>query len=204
MVIITPSVDEKLESFNRMILKDATASRDDVLDNLRKDTEIKLEASKAAIDREITEVYNREITKAVQQKESLISKAKVNTRKSIIAVRNEIMTSVIAELTERFRAFTESPDYEPWLMKNIDDAMALVAPEAGQLHLTQRDFDLYRRQISLRFPNLALFAADSGMMGGCRAKAPNKNLFVDNSIENKIDCCRGELFSISAIKLSDN
>ena len=203
MVIVTPTIDEKLENFNRMILQDATASRDDVIDSLRKDTEAKLEASKAAIDREVTEVYNREVTRAIQQKESLISKAKVNARKSIISVRNEVMDSVTAELTERFRVFTKSLEYEPWLMKNIDDAVAIIAPGSGQLHLTNHDLERYQEKIAARYPHFSFVTADPGMIGGCRTDAPDMNLFIDNSLENKIACCREELYTVSALKLSD-
>ena len=204
MVIVTPSVDEKLENFNRMILRDAAASRDNVLENLQRDTDAKLAASKAAIEREITEIYHREITKSVQQKESLVSKATVNARKSIISVRNEILDSVMADLTKRFLEFTKSPDYEAWLTNNIEDAMAYVLPGNAQLHLTSDDLDRYQEKIAARFPGVTFFTAESGIIGGCCAAAPDKNLYVDNSLENKINCGREELFANSGLKLSDS
>ena len=204
MVIVTPSVDEKLENFNRMILRDAAASRDNVLENLQKDTDAKLASSKAAIEREITEIYHRETTKSVQQKESLVSKATVNARKSIISVRNEILDSVLADLTKRFLEFTKSPDYEAWLTNNVEDAMAYVLPGNAQLYLTSDDLDRYQENLAARFPGVTFFAAESGIIGGCRAAAPDKNLFVDNSIENKINCSREELFANSGLKLSDS
>ena len=187
-----------------MILQDATASRDDVLENLQKDTEAKLAASKAAIEREVTEVYNRELTKTIQQKESVISKTTVSARKSIITARNELMSSVIAELTERLRTFSNSPEYEPWLMKNIEEAMSVVHSESALITLTPDDMKRYREKIAAHFPNLAFSAADSGMIGGSRTAVPDENIFIDNSIENKIACCREELFAISGLKLEES
>ena len=203
MVTDTPTIEEKLKSFNQIILKEATSSRDDVLNRLNSDTTNKLSESKDAIDREINSLYEKELSKATQEKDSLISKAKIEARKALMSARNEIVASILNELTDRLGIYSKSPEYKNYLMSNIKEAFSVVPAGNFTVYVTPDDFSTYQALIEQLSPNLTLLQGDPSMIGGCVLAAQMQGIFVDNSFKNKIANSVDELFKISILKISD-
>ncbi|MDR1440602.1 MAG: hypothetical protein LBJ10_11600 [Clostridiales bacterium] len=121
-----PSIDEKLEVFNRMIIDDATKSRDAILSQLKAEADKKLADSRAEIDRNAAELLAKERLKATQQNEAKISKAHIDARKALMAARGEIVASVLAELRDMLGRFALEDGYGEYLANSVREAAAVA------------------------------------------------------------------------------
>jgi len=133
-----PTIEEKLDNFNRLILEDATRSRDEILAQLKAEAERKLAESKADIDREAAALVTRETSRADRDCDSSVSRASIDARKRLMGARNDIIADVLAGLSRMLRAFAGTDEYGPFLEANVREAVARVReasaprPQAGQ------------------------------------------------------------------------
>jgi V/A-type H+-transporting ATPase subunit E len=197
-----PSIDEKLELFKKIIIDDATKSRDAVLDQLKAEADKKLAESTAEIDREAAELFARERAKAAQQKEARISMAIINAKKMLIATRNDIFADVLGGLSDKLGEFAKSDAYGGYLAGSVRDMVQYVGEAHADIYLTPQDYDRHRAAINGEFAQLNVLRGDVAMIGGCRVINDDLGIYIDNSFEKKVEMCVDELFKKSELKVS--
>jgi vacuolar-type H+-ATPase subunit E/Vma4 len=198
-----PSIDEKLEMFNRMIIGDATKSRDAIMKQLKDEADKKLADSQAEIDREAAELSAKERLKATQQSEARISKANIGARKALMAARGEIVASVLGELRERLGEFAQSDGYGEYLANSVRETLAYVGPGAADVYLAPRDCERHGAAIQALYPELRLARGDAAMIGGCRVANERLGIYADNTLAKKAEMCADELYRISGLRIGE-
>ena len=199
-----PSIEEKLEILDKIIYDDATRARDAILAQLRQDSNQRQAGVKEEIERDAAHDYRRVSQRSIQERDSRISRANINSRKMLMSARNDIISSVLAELADRLAAFARTEEYRGFLMKNIQDALAQAgAPGEGFcLYLTPADYGLYSQDARALAPFADVRAGGAEMLGGVMAQNPAAGIYIDNTLKMKVDLCVDELFKISGLRLA--
>ena len=104
------SIEVKLRNFERTVINRAAQDRDAMLAEIdAKTAEVLREAAKQ-YEAEARELYLKGMEDVKKEARSIVSAAKNKGQTHLVHVRNEIIDSVFAELTEKLRAFTETPE----------------------------------------------------------------------------------------------
>ncbi|MCL2058498.1 MAG: V-type ATP synthase subunit E family protein [Oscillospiraceae bacterium] len=207
-----PTVDEKLELFDKIIYNDAVRARDAIRDQLRHDSEQILEGQKAEIKREAALEYQRETLRASNDRDSRISKARISTRITLMKTRNEIIESVLGDLSSRLAQFAGTDDYQAYLMRSVSESIGAVEREARQIaggaeqgeivvYLTPGDYDTYAAEIQKLAPGAEVRPGDPGMIGGARVENAGAGIYVDDSLKKKVEGRAEELLAMSGLTI---
>ncbi|MCL2163436.1 MAG: V-type ATP synthase subunit E [Oscillospiraceae bacterium] len=199
------SSDNTLERFNMLVVEDATRARDEILEQLDEDADLKVSLKKAEIDAVANTLYNKEISYSKHESDLEISKANANARRLLIKCRNEIMGEVIDGLRSKLMEFTLSNAYFDYLVGNIEAGLKYAGSGRTMIYVTPRDFEYgfdRLRRLAGRLSDSVEFAkGEEAMIGGCRIKNTEEDIFVDNSFEKKIELYSRELIKISGLKI---
>jgi vacuolar-type H+-ATPase subunit E/Vma4 len=122
--IFMPTIDDKLNAFNKSILDSAINSSKQIRGKLRQDSDQKLTGIKDEIKSAAEKDYLKGLREATIKRDSRVSTANINIRKSLMRARSEIMDTVLRELSESLAVFTQTAAYGDFLLKNIREAMA--------------------------------------------------------------------------------
>ena len=200
------TIDEKLYTFDKIIVEDAIRARDLIRNQLRVESEQRIADIKAEIKREAAQEYQRFTLQAAIEKDSKVSKANINTRKQLIRERNEIISSVLNDLKDRLAEFTNTAAYAGYLVQNIKEALTWAGVKTNEnggagyiLSLTPQDIDVYAEEARKYAPGIAVQTGDADMIGGTRVSNGGAGVFVDNSLKMKIELCADELFLMSGL-----
>jgi vacuolar-type H+-ATPase subunit E/Vma4 len=118
-----PTIDDKLDLFEKLIISDASQIRNAMLNKLHDESDLTFESIKEEIDDEAAQAYQKDVMYAALEKDSRLSKANINSRIMLMQVRNELLASVLDELTVRLIAFTKTAAYRDFLLENIRGAI---------------------------------------------------------------------------------
>ena len=201
-----PTVEEKLELFDTIIYNDAIRARDAIRDQLRHDSEQILESQKADIKREAALEYQRETLRAATDRDSRISKARINTRVRLMSTRNAIVANVLDELAQELADFTKTEAYRGYLVRSVSDAVQAVVAETGGsgalvIYLTPDDLAAYADEARKLAPGADIRPGDADMIGGAKVESIGQGVYVDNSIKKKVEGRAEELLKISGLTI---
>ena len=214
-----PTIDEKLNAFDKIIVEDAMRARDLIRNQIHQESEQRLAEIKAGIKRDAEREVQREARRAEMEKDSRISKAGAEARKMLINARNEILASVLVDLEERLSAFTRTEAYDGYIIKNIMEALkyANIKGDGGGngsggngsgvgfvLYMTPRDCEKYKSAALTCAPDITVAQAEAGMIGGVRISNDDAGVFVDNTLKKKVELCADELFLMSGLTVDRN
>ena len=200
------TIDEKLYTFDKLIVEDAIRARDLIRNQLRQESEQRIADIKAEIKREAAQEYQKFTLQAAMQKDSKISRANISTRKQLINERNDIIASVLNDLKDRLKEFTQTDGYAGYLIQNIKEALAWAGVKTDEgggagyiLSLTPRDSDIYAEEARKYAPGISIQKGDEDMIGGVRVSNGGAGVYVDNSFKMKVELCADELFLMSGL-----
>ena len=232
-----PSNDEKLDVLEKIIYDDATRAREAILALVRQDSDQRLAGIKEEIARDAEQDYRKESQRSLQEKDSRISKANINARKMLMSARNDIISSVLYELSERLASFTRTTEYRGYLEQNIREAYAIsvgysvIGAEAGAnsvtgatngansgstanailgsgaeashvvILMTPADYEAYAAHARGLAPGADIRPGDAAMIGGVKAENAVKGVYVDNTMQKKVELCVDELYRISGLTI---
>ena len=117
------AIDEKLNKFEKIIEREAIDISEQIRDELRRESEERLTGAKEEIRKAAEQAYQKETLRAETERDSQISMAKMNARKNIMNVRETIIASAMAALTNRLETFTLSEAYREYLAANIAESL---------------------------------------------------------------------------------
>jgi hypothetical protein len=121
-----PNIEQKLEMFKIKVLEDAARERDAIFDQLKKESQQKAADSMAAIDSEARGRIAKAEADAAFGREFATSKAKADARKLLLAAREEVTSRALQCLADKLSAFTESDEYEDYLLGNAAQSLRAV------------------------------------------------------------------------------
>ena len=207
-----PAVEEKLAIFEKLILSDASLTRNAMLDQLRGETERTVKSVKEEIGRDAELAFQKDAQRAALDRDSQIAKADANARILLMKARSEILAGALDELSQKLAGFTQTAPYRGYLMQNIREA--LERAEIGKagadgngggfcIYLTPRDFELYAEEAAGMARGFAARRGGADMIGGVMVENAGAGIYIDNTLKKKVELCVDELFQASGLAITD-
>ena len=205
-----PTIEEKLNTFDKVIVEDAIRARDLIRNQLHRESAQRIAEIKDEIRRKAEQERRREEIKAEMDKDSRISKTSVDSRKMLINARNDILTSVLSDLEAKLADFTRTELYDGYMLRNMREAFewAGIKTDSGDadgrgyvLGMTARDCEKYAETAQKFVPGITVQPDGKEMIGGVRVSNAGAGVFVDNSLKKKVELCADELFLMSGLTI---
>lgn len=113
-----------------------------------------------------------------------ISDTSAEYRKQVFARRSEIERQVLSGVAERLKKFTESGDYEAFL---LGSAKRIAAEFDGSFTLLMRPEDMkYQAALLAEFPSAEVKEDASIAIGGLKGRSDGQSLLVDDTLDSRL------------------
>lgn len=113
-----------------------------------------------------------------------ISDTSSEYRKQVFARRGEIERQVLSGVAERLKKFTESGDYEAFL---LGSAKRIAAEFDGSFTLLMRPEDMkYQAALLAEFPSAEVKEDASIAIGGLKGRSDGQSLLVDDTLDSRL------------------
>lgn len=166
---ITDVADEKKAKLD--------AETRDILAGERRQLEL---AAKKSAD----EYYRVRSTRVKLEAGRRISDTSAEYRKQVFARRGEIERQVLSGVAERLKKFTESGDYEAFL---LGSAKRIAAEFDGSFTLLMRPEDMkYQAALLAEFPSAEVKEDASIAIGGLKGRSDGQSLLVDDTLDSRL------------------
>lgn len=113
-----------------------------------------------------------------------ISDTSAEYRQQVFARRGEIERQVLSGVAERLKKFTESGDYEAFL---LGSAKRIAAEFDGSFTLLMRPEDMkYQAALLAEFPSAEVKEDASIAIGGLKGRSDGQSLLVDDTLDSRL------------------
>ncbi len=113
-----------------------------------------------------------------------ISDTSAEYRQQVFARRGEIERQVLSGVAERLKKFTESGDYEAFL---LGSAKRIAAEFDGSFTLLMRPEDMkYQAALLAEFPSAEVIEDASIAIGGLKGRSDGQSLLVDDTLDSRL------------------
>lgn len=131
--------------------------------------------------------YRREVAKITQSTGKRVALAEAAAKKEKLEKRSEIANGVFAKVAERLADFTQTSEYESFL---VESAKRIAAHfNGGEIRFYLRENDMkFGDKINAAVVQHCVFEADSSIkIGGCKAVSVSSALTADDTLDCRLN-----------------
>lgn len=173
---------DKLETFSALVLHDAQEKRDEIMEQTEKEYQGRIDKKET----ELLEGAYKDIQKNIHETEKDVNEKILHTeleaKKKLIVKREEIIEDVMTAARERLKEFTQSADYEKWLLDKIEKAIFELGEGAKTVYISADDVKLKSKIEKLADNVTVEAAAERGFIGGVKVTNTDRRVAVDYSM----------------------
>lgn len=199
------SIQEKLEHFNDVILKDAIAERDRILESTRTQMEERISQEKRKFQEQAEGLFKKEVALAENAKNTMVSRAIIESRLQLIKAREEILQTVLNDAEKVLKEFVCGEEYLQYLSRQIKQSCSLAGEGELVVYITSKDlarFSAALEDIKEELPdNTAFVGVDDDIIGGCRVQNLARDMVVNNTLSEKLKAGMDNFFEVCNLKI---
>lgn len=194
-------VDEKLLKFSSDIMENATSQRDTILNSSE-------EAYKKIYNEKETEYLTKAyetiqegLKKIDKEKNSIVSKMRMDNKMALLNKRNEIVEYVFNSAKAKLYEMVASEAYYPYLVKMITEDLDAVGEGEKEIIINHKDQGYINAlEKTFDYP-IVLENRKIDMIGGCKILNKTKNIYLDDSFDTKLESQREAFLRICKIDI---
>lgn len=177
---------DKLNTFKALVLHDAQEKRDEIMEQTEKEYQGRIDKKET----EILESAYRDIQKNIRETQKdtngKILHTELDAKRRLIVRREEIIEDVMNAARDRLKEFTQSADYESWLLKKTETAISELGDGAKTVYISADDVK-FKDKIEKSADNITVEAsAERGMIGGVKVTNTERRVAVDYSFKEML------------------
>lgn len=204
-MVFLSSIDEKLQHFDEIILKEAASERNRILLQIKNEQEVLINRKKQEFQEQAGDILRKELGTVEREKNNILSRAVTDGRQLLMKTRENIIDSVFDALGKKLETFVRSGSYLSFLTDSIRQACTLAGNGELVVYLQKEDLERISPHIEplkRDQPRIAaLEPTDDAMIGGCRVFNKTAGIFIDNSLLKRMELCKDEFFEISGLRI---
>ena len=195
--------DDKLELFQREILKKAQAQREKILAESQAAKDRALEAEK---DRLLEQIFRRmqaEIATLKTDHVKQVSQQAQQLKRQLYAQREGYLSQMVADAQERLAAFTQTPAYAQWLLGQVDRMAAECPWEGSVIRVRPQDLPL-ADQIKAHFGRACQVQAEgAAITGGAQLENREHGVLLDLTFDAALAEERDRLHQLPELRMEE-
>lgn len=189
-------IEKKLADFSNVILSEAQDKKEEKISQLEKIKSKAVHESENEILEDAYEKIQKAVIKHSKEQNERILKHDMAAKKQVIKKREDIITSVFAEVETRLAEFVNSSEYEPWLIALAKKACDEVGTD--EIQICERDLK-YKAALENALPDVKITACTDDIIGGLSATC--RNLSVNYIIKDMLAEKRSEFLKTSGLNI---
>ena len=187
-------LDLFINSINNQAYKEYNQIRRDS-DNF---VENELNAARKRAKSEAKKIENLKIDKLNEKNNEELSSLKTQKLSELLDLRNKIFCDVFNKVEEELSIFTKKEEYKNFLIKSAQNILS-VCDENTTLFIREED--------KMHIPELKRFFTSvqidpSIKLGGLKAKNINSGIFIDDSLDSRLEIEKENFYQTSGLTIS--
>lgn len=143
------TIEQKLTLFSKLLNQEIKEEMDEKFVQLEKEYEKRMAESKFQTDKEANEIIEQARKRAEIRKVEWISKGRLDSKKEMMQVKEEVISKFMNALEAKIVAFTETEAYLKYLEKLLQNTSASELGKGSlEIELTKADYDKHQKWIS--------------------------------------------------------
>lgn len=199
------SMQEKLDHFTEVILKDAASERNRILERIRTEMAERLRLEKLQFHEQADALLLKETAGAEIEKNSRVSRAILEGRQLLLKTREDITDAVFALAIEKLQTFVRAEAYFPYLSALIRQSCRQAGEGELVIYLNRRDMELFSVQLEAmkkELPGPVEFRmSDRDILGGCQVFNRTRCVLLNNSLLESLEAQREGFFELCGLKI---
>lgn len=179
------TTEEKLQHFYEVSVENAKEEAEGAVTEYEQVLEASLEEHRQAKRRQAEMELKAEADNAKRQVNKALSAEQLRIKRRLSKKQDQLKDKLFSKVAEKLNAFRETPDYEAYLLKKIEEAKAFAGEDELVLTLGRGDESLAGRLKEKGGHELEIAEEDFG--GGLKAVVPTKNILIDNSFSSLLE-----------------
>lgn len=181
------NIEEKLSRFDKDIMEDVESKRQELLDKVIAEYSEKYDRMETKYITESYYVIQGSLKKIDREKNEILAKAIMESRKRVLNKRAESIQRVFDLAKEKLRAFTQGDEYFESLIQTIEKSISTMEKGEFEIILNYSD-ERYVGPVKERFHcNVRLEDRSIDMIGGFKLINLTQGLFIDGSYSDKLE-----------------
>ena len=197
------NVTEKLNNFTALVMRDAQAKREKLLSEVQKEYNDTLEQKENELLEGAYEDIQKTVNTARRKAGERVLHTELDSRKTLIKRREEMIDEVMTEARERLVEFTKSADYEKWLIEKAEKGLNEVGDGVKTIYISSADMRFANKIKALADGNITIEEIqDTGYIGGIRIVNTDRHVAADYSISEMLSEEKKRFLQTSGLSLS--
>ncbi|MBZ4645711.1 MAG: V/A-type H+/Na+-transporting ATPase subunit [Clostridiales bacterium] len=193
------TVDDKLDNFARIVMREAAEKRVQIIESIRENRLKVLEQKELEFLEQAYLTIQKEIRRINKEKNEMISRASMESKKMLLQKREEIIDEIFSNIHQKVIEFIRTPGYLTFLSDSIKEGCKITGDGEIVVYINRTDVHLIDRiKENLGF-NMEIQVEQTDIIGGCKIFNKTKNILVDNSLAAKIQQQREQFLEISGL-----
>ncbi len=182
------NLTEKLNIFTSLVLKDATAKREKLIEDVEKEYAERIDEKENELLQNAYDNIQHTIQDARKDANERVLHAEIDSKKKLIMKREEIIEDVMRGAKEELVKFTQSGEYEKWLLGKIENALTEVGKGSKTVYISSDDLGFKEKIESLSdTARLNVEASpEHDFIGGAKVLNTDRKVAVDYSFKEML------------------
>lgn len=199
------SINEKLELFNEVILKDAASERNRILREIQADMEERIDQEKKKYQEQADALLRKELSASENEKNNIISNAIIESKQLLIRTREEILRTVSLDVKELLDRFVDGKDYPAYLSDQIRHSCRIAGEGELTVFLSKKDKERFApmfEEIGRSISTHTIFdCMEEDIIGGCLVLNRSRNVVVNETLMEKLKTGMDSFFENCDLKI---
>ena len=181
------NLTEKLNNFTSLVLDDAKNKRDDLMNKIQLEHDSLMNSRETEFLEEAYEAVQHGITEAKRAANEKVLHTELEAKKQLLAARESIVNSVLEGASVKLKEFTQSDEYEAWLLKKIGQAVLEVGNGHKTVYVTSADFKFKNKIEAIEPDQITVDAvSEKDFIGGVKVFNPERRVSVDYTFKEML------------------
>jgi V/A-type H+-transporting ATPase subunit E len=182
------NLTEKLNNFTSLVLKDANAKREKLLENVEKEYNERIDEKETELLAAAYENIQQGIQDAKKEANDRVRHAELESKKTLILRREEIIGEVMKLSQNKLRDFINGGKYEEWLIEKIEKAFFEVGKGSKTVIISADDIKLKEKieQVSETDKITVEASPERDFLGGAKIINTDRKVSVDYSFKEML------------------
>jgi vacuolar-type H+-ATPase subunit E/Vma4 len=182
-----PSLEEKLQSFSAIVLEEANRQKQQKLSELEEEKNRLIDEKETELLSDAYEDIQKSVIKSRRENSERVLKVETEMKKELIMQREKIIDRVFDDVKKKLIEFTQSNEYEKWLIKRTAAAADEVGEGAKEVTVTAKDIR-FKDTLEKSIKDITVVSdnGENDFIGGVTIINKDKNICVNYSISDML------------------
>lgn len=182
------NITEKLNTFTSLVMRDAEEKREKLMRRVEKEYSERLDERENELLENAYENIQENIQTAKREANERVLHAQMDSKKQLILRREEIIDEVMKTVRAKLVEFTESDEYEAWLISKIEKALFEVGKGSKIIYISPEDIKL-KEKIE-QIPDMSKISVEASserdFLGGAKVLNTDRRVSADYSFKEML------------------